>query len=84
MARLDANDYNGSDNRNDLTEPDPPDCPDCGAAYDQPCKPECGCVHCRARELADLKESRRARSSTDEWTYTTATFRQKNGSTANQ
>ena len=27
-------------------------CPDCGVDADTPCTPECGCVYCRRRELA--------------------------------
>ena len=42
--------FNGADNRNELTERDPEDCPECGAAHDQPCSGECGCLHCRRRE----------------------------------
>lgn len=50
---MDAPYYNGDDTRDELTEPDPAPCPDCGAEWDSPCLPECGCAHCRERELRE-------------------------------
>lgn len=43
--------------REELTEPDPPDCPECGAKHDEPCEPGCGCVHCRRREMQREREA---------------------------
>lgn len=48
---MDANYYSGSDERDELTEPEMADCESCGAPQDQPCAPECGCVYCRKRDL---------------------------------
>lgn len=52
---MDAPYYNGDDNRDELTQPDEPPCPDenCRATWDQPCTPECQCHYClRRRKLA--------------------------------
>lgn len=38
------------DNRDELTQPDPEPCPDCGADASSPCLPECGCAYCRRVE----------------------------------
>ena len=46
----DAPYYTGDDTREELTEPDPPDCPECGAKHDEPCTADCGCVYCRRRK----------------------------------
>lgn len=31
-------------------------CPDCGVGPDEPCRPECGCRLCRARELREREK----------------------------
>ena len=46
--------YTGEDERDELTEPDPPPCESCGAGHDDPCIPECGCRYCRMRDLKKL------------------------------
>ena len=50
---MDANHYMGDDDRDTLTQPDGPPCPDCGAVFDEPCEKDCGCSYCRARELRE-------------------------------
>lgn len=48
---MDAPYYSDSDNRDELTDPEPEQrCQDCGAGEDEPCTPERGCWVCRARE----------------------------------
>lgn len=46
---MDATYYNDSDDRDELTEPDPLPCPDCGAAADDPCEKGCQCGPCKKR-----------------------------------
>lgn len=53
---MDAPYYSGSDERDELTEPDPAPCESCGANQDEPCLAECGCSACRRRDL--LKQER--------------------------
>lgn len=53
---MDPNYYCGNDTRDEITEPDPAPCPDCGAEHDQPCEPGCGCKWCRARDLDVVPE----------------------------
>ena len=47
--------WSGDDNRDDLTQEDEPECPDCGARFDEPCAESCQCHYCvgrRARHAA--------------------------------
>ena len=58
---MDAPSFTGSDTRNSLSLPPRQGCPDCGAVGLEPCKPECGCAHCRSLEWErqELAEKRK-------------------------
>ena len=47
---MDAPHWQASDTRDSLSLPPRQDCPDCGAVGLEPCKPLCGCLHCRTLE----------------------------------
>ena len=53
---MDARYYNGPDERDDLSaDTELEMCVTCGAAWNEPCAPDCNCHHCiqkRAREAA--------------------------------
>lgn len=54
---MNAKHYMGEDERDELTEPDPHPCPDCGAGWDDPCEPTCQCYYCRKRLLSAETEA---------------------------
>lgn len=58
---MDAKYWSGDDDRDTLDpDYDEPRCESCGVTPDQPCEPECGCAHCRRRDL-DAKDAAEAR-----------------------
>lgn len=45
--------YDGDDDRDSLTPPEEPPCPNCGALWDEPCREPCTCEYCIRRRARD-------------------------------